>query len=255
MTMSASCAVSLARHSAHSKQANLALDYAQTNRHGMPTYDYASVSKVEMLQPRWRALCTLPWCNEVFPGEDYGLEADGEFPSFQAKKVHLNDNGSYHKCRSAQRLTLEQKAKQFAAKQALMFLHGSPVEPIAKPSPPTSPPNKRIKTEDGSINSDDEGPGIYEQVAALASQLGFECPHYRIVKDEDHPNFWKGQPYFKQDARIPDDLGCVRGMLGKKAAKREMAEQILVWMLAQEQERHELTNELLKDLGKVKTEE
>lgn len=255
MTMSASYAVSLARHSAHSKQANLASDYAQTNRHGMPTYDYASVSKVEMLQPRWRALCTLPWCNEAFPREDYGIEADGESPSFQVKKVHLNSADSNHTCHSAQRLTLEQKAKQFAAKQALMFLHGSPAEPIAKPPSPTSPPNKRIKTEDESINSEDEGPSIYEQVAALASQLGFECPHYRIVKDEDHPNFWKGRPYFKQDAQIPDDLGCVRGMLGRKVAKREMAEQILVWMLAQEQKRDELTNELLDYLKKVKTEE
>lgn len=136
-----------------------------------------------------------------------------------------------------------------------MFLRGSPLEPTAKPTPPTSPPNKRIKTEDESTNSEDEGPGIYEQVAALTSQLGFECPHYRIVEDKDQPGFWKGQPYFKQDARIPDDLGCVRGIFGKKAAKREMAEQILVWMQAQDRKRHELMKTLLADLEKVETTE
>lgn len=107
MTMLASCAVGLARYSVYSKQANPASDYAQTNRHGMPTYGYESVSKLEMLQPRWRALCTLPWCNEVFPREDYGTEPDGESPSFQGKKVHLNDNNFYFKGGSAQRLTSE----------------------------------------------------------------------------------------------------------------------------------------------------
>lgn len=103
-------------------------------------------------------------------------------------------------------------------------------------------------------SDDDTGPSLFEKVAILATRLGFECPQYKMLPDGDRPNFWNGQPCFKQDARIPDDLGAVKGILGRKAAKREMAEKVLAWFVLEERARRETTERLLATMDAVKSE-
>lgn len=113
-------------------------------------------------------------------------------------------------------------------------------------SPQTSRPPKRVKVEDETTSSDDgNGPSAFEKVAVLATKLGFECPTYRTVPDSDRPNFWSGQPYFRQDARIPEDLGAVQGIFGKKNARLEMAELVLAWLEEEEGARQAITARLL----------
>ena len=100
--------------------------------------------------------------------------------------------------------------------------------------------------------SDDEGsPTIPERVAGLAMQLNFGCPRYQIDPDGDMPNMWKGRPYFQQDALVPEDLGIVRGIYGKKQAKLEIAAKVLVWLKAQDRARQETTARLLATLGPI----
>ena len=155
---------------------------------------------------------------------------------------------------------MEQKAKQFAAKQALLLLEGGnkpkPASKPSPPSPPVPPQAKRIKikAEEESVSSDEEGPGVREKVAILAAKLGFDCPHYKIVPDGDRDNFWKGQPYFKQDARIPENLGYVHGIYGKQAARLEMAEKVLAWLTIEDRARRETMDRLLATLDAVSEE-
>ncbi|CAM1505532.1 Fc.00g111690.m01.CDS01 [Cosmosporella sp. VM-42] len=235
--------------------------HEQAKRHELPKFDWKddSINVNGVPQLRWRGSCRLPWCDEVFPQVGYGYETGQEIPSFQAKK----------------------KAKQFAAKQALSFLTGlptktAPAKVTSQSSPPISPLPKRIKVEQdtkvkpepatahppaiptppridvpSSDSFDEGGPTIPERVAGLATMLNFGCPSYKIEQDGDKPNIWKGRPYFQQDARVPEDLGVVRGIFGKKKAKLEIAEKVLMWLEEEDRARQETTARLLATLDPV----
>ncbi|KAF7563830.1 hypothetical protein G7046_g319 [Stylonectria norvegica] len=218
------------------------LEYSQVKHLAPPTYKDEQVNLVfaGAAQIKWRCRCELPWEDKVFPRADHGYKASEQPPSFQSKK----------------------KAKQFAAKHALDYLKlpptptqlTTPQVSQAQPTISQTPPApKRVKVEvatPSSLSSSDEGPTLFERVSALAGSLNFDCPQYRF-EPEDTPNFWSGRPVFKTGARIPDDLGVVSGIYGKKAAKTAMAEKVLEWLLAQDKERQEMTTRLLGGLSSM----
>ena len=230
-----------------------------------------------LTESRWRCYCSLPWVNGRFPRVGHGFREGEEPPAFKSKKVRIGHGESIVAliCLWFLFTHLSQNAKQFAAQQTLEFLGQSkaaaPAEDKAARSPPGQPPrSKKIKTGNTSpsraspgqasnpkgkskstSSSDDDGnggnnaPSIYECVARLARRLGVDPPVYRIEPDGDLPNYYRGWAQFKLGSRTPDDLGLVRGVLNKSEAKVQVAENVLVWLQKEWQERQDAINSVL----------
>ncbi|KAF4996901.1 hypothetical protein FGRMN_4222 [Fusarium graminum] len=193
--------------------------------------------------PRSRVNCSLPSEGQTFPQEGYGYQAGQEVPSF--KKA--------------------QKAKNFAAMYALKFLRGDGPSPRGskRPAPMAqeSPTHTRVKAEedssDGGVSTAvpsfsrgksalppassaapttiiTQGPTIRERIASLGGRLGFGIPEYHIERDNVANDTWKGRPVFRNDGRIPEDMGVVTGAMGKQEAEELVARKVLEWLQAKE---------------------
>ncbi|KXH25511.1 hypothetical protein CNYM01_14074, partial [Colletotrichum nymphaeae SA-01] len=69
-----------------------------------------------------------------------------------------------------------------------------------------------------------------KRVRDLCAQLHFPVPRYVLTPDPALEDFWDGRADFDGDPRIPDDLGTVRRVLHKKAARERMADAIVIWL-------------------------
>ncbi|KAF4979386.1 hypothetical protein FDECE_18069 [Fusarium decemcellulare] len=193
-------------------------------------------------QARSRVRCKLPWCDKEFPQEGFGYEAGEEPPSF--KKA--------------------QKAKHFAAMHAYTWIQGN-TSPRGSKRPAsmtqTSPSRTRVKAEDdnsdGGVstagpsgiqegNASTQSHTIRERVAVLVTRLGFGLPEYEIERDGDALDTWQGRPIFRNDGRIPEDVGVVRGVVGRQQAEDAVAEKLLHWLEKEEQVKHEECEKAMK---------
>ncbi|KAK1523221.1 hypothetical protein CPAR01_14074 [Colletotrichum paranaense] len=68
------------------------------------------------------------------------------------------------------------------------------------------------------------------RVRDLCAQLHFPVPRYVLTPDPALEDFWDGRADFDGNPRIPDDLGTVRRVLHKKAARERMADAIVIWL-------------------------
>ncbi|KAI3536874.1 hypothetical protein CSPX01_10574 [Colletotrichum filicis] len=69
-----------------------------------------------------------------------------------------------------------------------------------------------------------------KRVRDLCAQLHFPVPRYVLTPDPALEDFWDGRADFDGNPRIPDDLGTVRRVLHKKAARERMADAIVIWL-------------------------
>ncbi|KAM5351501.1 hypothetical protein ACJ41O_004224 [Fusarium nematophilum] len=224
-------------------------EYCQRNGFGaiqwLPT-EHVTLNVCGTTQSRSRVKCILPWRNEKFPQEGYGCEAGQQAPVF--KKA--------------------QKAKHFAAMQAYRFLRGEPPQQRGDRQRPMStaqegsPPRTGVKAEDdnedGGVSTagipsrqadgggtSGLGPTIRERVAVLAGSQGFGIPHYEVERD-GHPDddTWQGRAYFQNDGRAPEDVGLVRGVVGREQAEDSVAQTLLDWLEKEDQKRQEIARDL-----------
>ncbi|KAK2011456.1 hypothetical protein LZ32DRAFT_648499 [Colletotrichum eremochloae] len=108
--------------------------------------------------------------------------------------------------------------------------------PIAEPLPVTSSPSEL---------------SAMQRVRELCSRLKYPVPHYRLTEDTTVPggDFWNGRADFNNDLRVPEDLGTVNKVLTKKAAKNRMAEDILAWLLYEQEKRNGMAKTFLGGSG------
>ncbi|KAK1980473.1 hypothetical protein LZ30DRAFT_594686 [Colletotrichum cereale] len=108
--------------------------------------------------------------------------------------------------------------------------------PIAQPPAVTSNPSELSAT---------------QRVRELCGRLKYPIPHYRLTEDTTVPggNFWNGRADFGNDLRVPEDLGAVNKVLTKKAAKDRMSEDILAWLLHEQEKRNRMAKTLLGGSG------
>ncbi|CCF44254.1 hypothetical protein CH063_13713 [Colletotrichum higginsianum] len=87
------------------------------------------------------------------------------------------------------------------------------------------------------------------RILELCARLKYPVPHYRLAKNTTIAggDFWDGHADFGGDPRVPDDLGVVRKVLTKKAAKERMAKHVLVWLLSELERRERVARVLLGD--------
>ncbi|RGP80643.1 hypothetical protein FLONG3_1247 [Fusarium longipes] len=186
--------------------------------------------------PRSRVLCTLPSKNQRFPQEGYGYGIGEGVPTFGKA----------------------QKAKNFAAMQALNWLRGEgPSSPRGekRPAPASqeSSMHTRVKAEEdnnsdgGALTADSSqssakdipAPGspaqaqvstVREQIAKLSEEMNFGIPEYYIYPAEEGDDIWNGRPIFKNDGKIPPDMGVVTGIAGRQQAEELVAKKTLEWL-------------------------
>ncbi|KAF4454591.1 hypothetical protein F53441_2934 [Fusarium austroafricanum] len=228
------------------------VEFCQQNKHAVPTFTSETFNQLVsgIPVPRSRVFCILPSQNQKFPQEGRGYEAGQEVPTF--KKA--------------------QKAKNFAAMHALKYLRNEDSSPRgskrAASGTQESPAHTRIKAEednsDGGVstggpslsrgksapartssNFTTQGPTIRERAAGLGCRLGFGIPEYHIEQDNEEEDTWSGRPIFKNDGRIPEDVGVVTGVVGRQQAEILVAEKVLEWLEKEEKAKQDQVASIL----------
>ncbi|KAH7272616.1 hypothetical protein MRS44_003127 [Fusarium solani] len=196
--------------------------FCQQNKHPLPHWlpseTFNVVAHGVSLQ-RSRVSCHLPWYSQTFPQEGYGYEAGQDPPTF--KKA--------------------QQAKQFAAMQAYSYIQSTRGNKRPASTNQGSPSRTRVKAEednsDGGVSTiaappqtggaSSSTPLIRERVALLAGQMNYGIPEYFI---EQYGETWRGRPIFRNDGRIPENVGAVRGYADRQQAEDAVAEKVLEWL-------------------------
>ncbi|GKT97924.1 hypothetical protein FLAG1_00074 [Fusarium langsethiae] len=202
--------------------------------------------------PRSRVLCTLPSESQQFPQEGYGHDPGEAIPTFGKA----------------------QKAKNFAAMQALNWLQGQgPSSPRGEKRSASvtneSPVHTKIKAEednnsDGGVLTADssqssakavpakgpfvgaQGSTVREQVAELSEEMDFGIPEYLIQRAEEGSDLWNGRPIFKNDIQIPSDMGVVTGIAGRQQTEDLVAKKALEWLQNEQRSRYKLYLKIMR---------
>ncbi|KAI3336391.1 hypothetical protein HD806DRAFT_4004 [Xylariaceae sp. AK1471] len=196
---------------------------------------------------RWKCQVTIPeHPGALFPGAAGGLHADGSQPTFARKK----------------------DAKKYAAKCAVEWLRAKGLMPhdggvrfpkatttttttTQQPQfqPQTQQPRasssssflgQEEQTTYASTNAvpsspfDDTQPSATHQVSQLCDSLGLPAPTYRLEPMSAGGEFWRGRADFGvYSATLPFDVSRlvrVESVLGKRAAKENIAEDLLKYL-------------------------
>ncbi|EFY90232.1 hypothetical protein MAC_03747 [Metarhizium acridum CQMa 102] len=80
---------------------------------------------------------------------------------------------------------------------------------------------------------------VFEEVSSLCNRLALGSPTYKIEPDPAGHDVFCGRPVFKNDLRIPPDLGIVSGIAGEGQAKLKVAESVREWLQAELQRRQD----------------
>ncbi|KAI5926611.1 hypothetical protein F4810DRAFT_707699 [Camillea tinctor] len=219
----------------------------------MPTGGSAVVFTESQVDPHsvgpsnWLAQVTIDEHPSPFPGPSGGLFEDGTQPSFARKKdakkyaakcaiewLRANqympqDGVKFPKVKQAAPQPV-QKSTQKSKSQSSPPRNNQPNSPKANKSPKTPVPVSPF---------DDTEPSAVVKVTELCGRLGFRM---KYVIDQVSPNseFFNGYPDFGiYAAQFPDDIGCVKNILGRKAAKEKIAEELLEVLEKIEDERRE----------------
>ncbi|KAI8222843.1 hypothetical protein K4K54_006561 [Colletotrichum sp. SAR 10_86] len=129
----------------------------------------------------------------------------------------------------------------------------APKQKAAKAPRTTSPPKPSSPTTAAAVKSNpssasSSAPGtpagapiselpLTKQVEKLASRLNLPVPRYILTEDPELSDFWNGRAEFDNNPLIPEDLGSVSKIYTKRAAREKMAQGILEWMLAKQDQR------------------
>lgn len=164
-----------------------------------------------------------------------------------------------------------QNAKRYAAKCALQYLRQQTVlegavaaappptpspgpargDPTRTPAAGTSPRTQPLsavpsRPESGSSNPDGDEGSVFRHVADLATSLNMSGPRYEVVPDGEIPGFFRAWPVFAHADMVPPGLGVVINVLGKRQAKLQVAEKVLLWLEAEKRKRRNTFESLFR---------
>lgn len=126
-------------------------------------------------------------------------------------------------------------------------------------NPPNTPRPKspQLMNEPLDMYSDSTTP-LTERVEALCRSLGLSIPRYRVTHSDGSKEFFDGYADFGVDSvSVPDGLGMVTNVWGgSRATKERIAEQVLFWLMKEEERRKDRFRVLCKmpEGGGVKVE-
>lgn len=87
--------------------------------------------------------------------------------------------------------------------------------------------------------------GLVQQILTLSNTLGLAQPIWNLKQNEQAPLFWDCSASFPNAPNMPDSVGAVRNVHGKKIAKEECARAVLDFLKEIEAERKERLAKLL----------
>ncbi|KAF7551578.1 hypothetical protein G7Z17_g4924 [Cylindrodendrum hubeiense] len=103
----------------------------------------------------------------------------------------------------------------------------------------------KVSLNDIDENDGEEGPSLFKRIEIKCKTMGIDPPRYNISLEAGG---WGGRPSFWTDGRMPGDLGLVKNAPNKAKAKVEMAEQVLTWLVTEEQGRRRDVGLMLGDM-------
>lgn len=153
-------------------------------------------------------------------------------------------------------------AKQYAAKSAVAWLMEQgrmptnavdacfpKINPAAtKPAPAKARPAPSPSPSTSSSSQTRGENSAAARVAQLCHQLNIPLPRYVVIAHDRVPGWFGGYADFGGDMRIPPQIGRVEDAYGRKAAREQMTEQVLQYLLEVEAERKRLVETVTEKL-------
>ncbi len=117
--------------------------------------------------------------------------------------------------------------------------------PSPRPTTTTPPPVPFVSPPPGrGGDAAAEQQRLFDGIRRLSSRLGVSQPQCRLT--QDRPNFFSGRAEFPPASRVPDDVGVVADVLGKRQARIQIATKVLAWMEQEEARRQALSDGVLE---------
>ncbi|KAH6627857.1 hypothetical protein F5144DRAFT_494892 [Chaetomium tenue] len=142
-------------------------------------------------------------------------------------------------------------------------------------APPNHPKKRAANSDD---DDEDDDPPATKRVATLCQLLGLAIPQYKITPavllptldpstttsttttiipppiTPSNPQFFDGRADFGADAiKVPEGLGRVSNVYGRRNAREKVAEEVLAWLVAEEGRRMAEVEEMMAQVGELPT--
>lgn len=92
-------------------------------------------------------------------------------------------------------------------------------------------------------------PSLLDQVKKETAYLRLSYPDFKIWDDEENPGTFAGRPVFKNNGRIPPDMGLIKGALTRGLAKEQIAEEVLKYCRTERKRKESLMSTFNGPLG------
>ncbi|KAH8122801.1 hypothetical protein LI328DRAFT_125334 [Trichoderma asperelloides] len=233
-----------------------------------------------VLSQRWRTVCTLPFANnKEFPCVGYGLREGKLPPLSKSKKLSKQYAAKYAFLYAKSHFGASTPSNggapvatntspparnptppdgnnnennnvsvgRTSSAKVQAPSGGAPISPSSTlPSPSSSTGDL---TNGGSSAAEDTDfydtkklPSLLDQVKKETKDLKLGYPIIEIFPDPETQGMYAGKPIFKNNSRIPEGLGYIKGALTKGLAKELVAEEILKYCKAQRKRLQGLMN-------------
>ncbi|KAK4123695.1 hypothetical protein N657DRAFT_573227 [Parathielavia appendiculata] len=119
-------------------------------------------------------------------------------------------------------------------------------------------PDKGKDDNNNNNNNNKDEPATTTRVADLCRLMGLAVPIYKITPSPGIPTsgvngghqYWDGHADFGADGiKVPEGLGTVANVYGKKNARERIAEEVLTWLVREDRARREEADALMAQLG------
>ncbi|KAB5570404.1 hypothetical protein GE09DRAFT_706723 [Coniochaeta sp. 2T2.1] len=123
--------------------------------------------------------------------------------------------------------------------------------PIPDGGAPLAPPTPTLKRKGGVSGEDDDDDSVpvTQRVVGLCRKLGIQAPRYVLnIMTGAGAGLWRGEPDFgPDDFRFESGFGRVEGARSKALAREMVAEEVLAWLLGEEEKREGMKRRVLAE--------
>ncbi|KAM0462907.1 hypothetical protein ACHAPV_003733 [Trichoderma viride] len=219
------------------------MQIAQAKQAAPPTFRDLTPIEVPVngvFSQRWRTVCYLPLAdNKQFPCLGHGLSKGKQLPLWKSKKLSKQYAAKYayeywkaHSGNSTSSnggapLASNSNGNNNVSVGSNSFANVPAPAGGAPITSPSSSTGDLTNVEDTDFYDSKTLPPLLDQVKRETAYVKLDYPKFNIWADEESLGAFAGKPVFKNNARIPPDMGHVKGVLTRALAKELMAEEVL----------------------------
>ncbi|KAH7037860.1 uncharacterized protein B0I36DRAFT_72118 [Microdochium trichocladiopsis] len=253
-------------------------EHLQQRGRDVPDYDYESFYVLKGTPAMFRCFVRLQGLPERVPGPAYGLDADGQCPSFKSKKAaktyaakcafeyltraapskrlrtdeyesRATVSADRHDSLPASVPAAETRKSAENSLPAQRDSQGLLNQPSSKHSLPADRSGNNTSCRPSSSASVGSEPqeSFVAKVSKLCQELGQQSPEYKLKQTSN--GYYEGYPVFKSPTMsLPEGVGFIRDSLGKKETKERIAEVVYIHLHREHQEYLEDVRKFMEDL-------